>query len=139
MNLRNVALSALFIASLAAPAIAGGTQTINRHTNRNTRGHSNTKIDVNSYSEGTRVTESQSLKMESWAPRAGASVVFDGSSFKGNSWGTNVPTNPDPIAQGSYTRMTENLSFGEEATVQIRERASFTENMREHNVGSESF
>lgn len=139
MNLRNVAFSTLLIASVAAPAVAGGTQSINRTVNTRTQAHGKTNINVNSYMEGTRTTDSQTVKVETFAPDAGISIHFDGDKIKASGYGSTLPANPDPWGVISNTEMSETVNFGEDVTVQINEKYKSFTNESLHNVGSESF
>lgn len=122
---------------MSVPAIAG-TAVNNTTTIRNSTGSGRTDFSSLRNSVGVQDNYSQSLKMESFAPAASASVDFRNGSFTGNAWGANNPTNPDPVAVGSYASQRETINFTQTDAVSGFETYGFTEHMTDHRVSSDS-
>lgn len=122
---------------MSVPAIAG-TAVNNTTTIRNSTGSGRTDFSSLRNSVGMQDNYSQSIKFESTAPSAAAAVEFKNGSFTGNAWGTTNPTNPDPIAIGSYASQRETINFTQTDSMNGFETYGFTENMTDHRVSSDS-
>jgi len=135
VTLSLVALSA--IAATPALALPGESSTRNTHTSeyrvgtgtRKSWGTSSLSIVGSEYSEA--------LKMESNAPGfAYASVSFNGRGLVGSAYGQNAPRNPDPVAQGAYTREYSQYRLHSTEGFVEEERYVYGSSTYTHSVGA---
>lgn len=132
-----VTLATTATLALSSTAFAG-TSVTNSTTVRKSFGNFSTDTSLVRNSNGTQTNFSQSLKMESLAPNAFASVNFSGGNFTGTAWGSTA--NPvDPYAIGTYSSQNEFVTSSEAIKVNSLEYGTYTEVGTDHVVSSDSF
>lgn len=124
--------------SLISTSAFAGTLVTNTTNNKVSVGQGYTDFSSVRNSTGSQDNFSQSLKMESYAPNASASVTFQNGQLFGSAWGTTNPTNPDPVAISSYANQRETVSFTQQDNVKGYEQYNFVENGYSHSVSSDS-
>jgi hypothetical protein len=124
--------------SLISTSAFAGTLVTNTTNNKVSVGQGYTDFSSVRNSTGNQDNFSQSLKMESEAPNASASVTFQNGQVFGNAWGTTNPTNPDPVAISSYATQRETVSFTQQDNAKGYEQYNFVENGYSHSVSSDS-
>lgn len=108
VKLSTVSLLAWFVALPASAQVKVGVSNNIRTTTGTEWTNQNLKINETSAFDSATVVDgkTQTIKLEAYGEVAGANLVFDGSSFKGTAFATNI-TPVDPIVIGVYSSYTE--------------------------------
>lgn len=132
-----LALASLIV--LAPSAAFAGTVVTNSTNTRFAVGSGTVSSYNTRTASGSQDNFSQSVKAESYAPNATASVNLYNGQLSGSAWGSTNPINPDPVAIITNSSQREYLTFTENSGSVGLDKYTFTETGYSHQVSSDSF
>lgn len=133
-----ITATAIGLSLISTSAFAGSVVT-NSTTTRNVYGHGKTEFSSVRNSTGTQENFSQSVKAESYAPHATASVTLKDGKLSGTATGSTSPINPDPIAIIVNSSQKETVTYSQQDISKGYEQFSFNGNEYTHQVQTDNF